>query len=283
VRFALAVRGHNLPRRFIGKRRGDRAEDAAKKAKNPMSDRAYPCQRGPRAIRVDARRIAALLLCAIFAVAAGRTHAALYKWIDEHGVVHYSDKLTLDAVNRANSELSRQGITLHKTEQARPLAQRVAKTGDNDEQKLREAERERVLAMRRDRALVESYANEAEIDLAKSRALSTIDAQLQSAHAFVAQMSKRRQELEDKKPTFAPRPVPGAIVREIETIDAEVARQNELIAAKQKESAGVAARYDADRQRFHELRAGSTGGVVTSSDGRFAASQPVAMELTSAR
>ena len=248
-----------------------------------MSDRPYPFQRGPRAIRVDARRIAALLLCAIVAIAAGRAHAALYKWTDEHGVVHYSDKLPVEAVNRANSELSRQAITLHKTEQARPAAQRVAKSGDNDEQKLREAERERVLAMRRDRALIESYANEAEIDLAKSRAMATIDGQLQSAHAFVAQMSKRRQELEDKKPTFAPRPVPGAIVREIETIDAEVARQNELIAAKQKESAGVAARYDADKQRFRELRAGSGGGVVTSSDGRFAANQPVGMELTSAR
>ena len=197
--------------------------------------------------------------------------------------MHYSDKLPVEAVNRANSELSRQAITLHKTEQARPVAQRVAKSGDNDEQKLREAERERVLAMRRDRALIESYANEAEIDLAKSRAMATIDGQLQSAHAFVAQMSKRRRELEDKKPTFAPRPVPGAIVREIETIDAEVARQNELIAAKQKESAGVAARYDADKQRFRELRAGSGGGVVTSSDGRFAANQPVGMELTSAR
>lgn len=248
-----------------------------------MSDRPYPFQRGPRAIRVDARRIAALLLCAIVAAAAGRAHAALYKWTDEHGIVHYSDKLPVEAVNRANSELSRQAITLHKTEQARPAAQRVAKSGDNDEQKLREAERERVLAMRRDRALIESYANEAEIDLAKSRAMATIDGQLQSAHAFVAQMSKRRRELEDKKPTFAPRPVPGAIVREIETIDAEVARQNELIAAKQKESAGVAARYDADKQRFRELRAGSGGGVVTSSDGRFAANQPVGMELTSAR
>ena len=248
-----------------------------------MSDRPYPFQRGPRAIRVDARRIAALLLCAIVAAAAGRAHAALYKWTDEHGIVHYSDKLPVEAVNRANSELSRQAITLHKTEQARPAAQRVAKSGDNDEQKLREAERERVLAMRRDRALIESYANEAEIDLAKSRAMATIDGQLQSAHAFVAQMSKRRRELEDKKPTFAPRPVPGAIVREIETIDAEVARQNESIAAKQKESAGVAARYDADKQRFRELRAGSGGGVVTSSDGRFAANQPVGMELTSAR
>ena len=248
-----------------------------------MSDRPYPFQRGPRAIRVDARRIAALLLCAIVAAAAGRAHAALYKWTDEHGIVHYSDKLPVEAVNRANSELSRQAITLHKTEQARPAAQRVAKSGDNDEQKLREAERERVLAMRRDRALIESYANEAEIDLAKSRAMATIDGQLQSAHAFVAQMSKRRRELEDKKPTFAPRPVPGAIVREIETIDAEVARQNELIAAKPKDSAGVAARYDADKQRFRELRAGSGGGVVTSSDGRFAANQPVGMELTSAR
>jgi hypothetical protein len=248
-----------------------------------MSDRAYPFQRRPRAIRIDARRIAALLLFALVAAAAGRAHAALYKWIDEHGMVHYSDKLPVEAVNRANSELSRQAITLHRTEQARPATQRVAKTGDNDEQKAREAERERVLAQRRDRALIESYANEAEIDLAKSRAMSTIDGQVQSAHAFVAQMSKRRQELEDKKPTFAPRPVPGSIVREIETIDEEVARQNEFIAAKRKESAGVAARYDADKQRFRELRAGSTGGVVTSSDGRFAATQPVAMELTSAR
>jgi hypothetical protein len=247
-----------------------------------MSDRAYPFQRGPRAIRADVRRIAALLLCAVVAVAAGRAHAALYKWTDEHGMVHYSDKLPVDAVNRANSELSRQGITLHKTEQARPAPQRIAKIAETDEQKLREAERERVLAARRDRALIESYANEAEIDLAKSRAVATINGQLQSARAFVAQMSKRRQELEDKKPTFAPRPVPGSLVREIETIDEEVARQNELIAAKQKESAGVAARYDADKQRFRELRAGS-GGVVTSSDGRFSARQPVGMELTSAR
>jgi hypothetical protein len=267
----------------MGKRHGGGARNFAHKVNNPMSDKAYASEPGPRTMRADARRMAVLLLCAIVVAAAGRAHAALYKWIDEHGVVHYSDKLSVDAVNRANSELSRQGITLHKTEQARPAAQRVAKSSDNDEQKQRETERERVLAQRRDRALIESYANEGEIDLAKSRAVATIDGQLQSAHAFVAQMSKRRRELEDKKPTFAPRPVPGALVREIESIDDEVARQNEFIAAKQKESAGVAARYDADKQRFRELRAPPGGGVVTSSDGRFAASQSVGLELTSAR
>ena len=54
-----------------------------------------------------------------------------------------------------------------------------------------------------------------------SRAVATIAGQLQSAHAFIAQMMKRRQELEDKKPTYAPRPVPGSLVREIEKMPAE--------------------------------------------------------------
>ncbi|MDQ2915559.1 MAG: hypothetical protein M3R40_00075, partial [Pseudomonadota bacterium] len=130
----------------------------------------------------------------------------------------------------------------------------------------------------------ESYTNEGEIDLAKSRAIATIDGQVQSAAAFIAQMTKRRAELESEKVTFAPRPVPGAIEREIETIDAELARQNELIASKKKESATVAARYEADRQRFIELRNGQpSGAVVTSSDGRYSATQPAGIKLTSAR
>jgi len=195
--------------------------------------------------------------------------------------VHYSDKLPVEAVNRANAQLSGQGMTLRRTEQVRAVAAAAPKT-ESDAQKLRESERERVIAERRDRALVESYANEAEIDLAKSRAIATIDGQVQSAHAFIAQISKRRKELEDKRVTFAPRPVPGEIPREIESIDAELARQNEFIAGKLKESANVAARYDADKERFRELRGASSGGVVTSSDGRYAAKQPVGIELTSA-
>jgi len=224
----------------------------------------------------------ALFVGAVLVIIAANAQATLYKWIDERGVVHYSDQLPVDAVNRANYELNRNGLTLKKTEQARPVVQqRVPKT-ESEEQRMREADRERLIATRRDRALIESYANEGEIDLAKSRAVATIDGQVQSATAFVVQMTKRREELEAKKATFAPRPVPGAIAREIETIDAELARQNELIASKKKESASVAARYESDKQRFHELR-NPSGSVITSSDGRYSASQPVGMALTSAR
>lgn len=224
--------------------------------------------------------IPALLLGALFIVMAANAHAALYKWTDANGHVHYSDKLPADAVNDASYQLNRQGMTIRKVEQARP----VAKPKDASEaQREKDAERERMLAQRRDRALIESYSNESEIDLAKKRALATIDGQMQSAQAFIAQMGKRRDELESKKTTFAPRPVPGSIEREIETIDAEVVRQNEFIASKQKESATVAARYDSDKQRFRELRGEPAGSVVTTDDGQHSSSRIAGIELTSAQ
>jgi hypothetical protein len=226
--------------------------------------------------------VPAVLLGVLMFVVAGNAGAALYKWADERGVIHYSDQLPPDAVNRASYELNRQGVTVHKTEQARPVVQRVPKN-ESEEQRMRQEERERMIAARRDRALVESYTNEGEIDLARSRAVATIDGQVQSAQAFIAQMSKRREELERQRVTYAPRPVPGQIGREIETIDAELARQNDFIAARKKEAATVAARYDADKLRFRELRsAQTTGAVVTTGDGRRSATQPVGIELTSA-
>jgi len=246
-----------------------------------MRKRAYRIERRPILTSVARLACRVPLLLFMMAVGAGTAHAALYKWTDEHGIVHYSDKLPVEAVNRANAQLSGQGITVRRTEQVRTAAQRVPQT-ETEAQKLREADRDRVVAERRDRALIESYANEAEIELAKSRAIATIDGQVQSARVFVAQIAKRRKELDDRKATFAPRPVPGEIPREIETIDAEIDRQNEFMAAKAKESANVAARYDADKQRYRELKGMTSGAIVTSSEGRYATSQPVGMEFTSA-
>jgi hypothetical protein len=223
-----------------------------------------------------------LLLGALLVALAAPAHAALYKWTDERGAVHYSDKIPPESVNRPRYELNRQGMTIRKTEPARPVVQKIPKTED-EEQKIRQAERERVLAERRDRALVESYANEREIDLAKTRAIATIDGQLQSAQAFIVQMQKRREELESKKSTFAPRPVPGSLEREIETIDSEVSRQNEFIAAKRKESAMTAARYDSDKQRFRELRGGiPSGSALTAANDQIAEATLPTLTLTGA-
>jgi hypothetical protein len=51
--------------------------------------------------------------------------------------VHYSDKLPVEAVNGATTQLNRQGVTVHKTEAARPLAQQPVAHTESEEQKLR--------------------------------------------------------------------------------------------------------------------------------------------------
>ena len=60
----------------------------------------------------------------LFAMAPG-ARAALYKWTDDRGVTHYSDKMPPDAVNRASVELNRDGTTVRKREQVKPVAQQL--------------------------------------------------------------------------------------------------------------------------------------------------------------
>jgi hypothetical protein len=284
----LALEGHNLPR-ATSKARPSKAEsNAPYHGERPGIVTAHPHSsthraRSERAVAREMARfpvalglLSVLTLAAFLIAFATNARAALYKWTDERGVVHYSDQMPADAVNRANIELNRQGLTVRKTEQARPVAQRLPKT-DTEQQQVRDAERAKLLAERRDRALLESYTSEGEIDLSKSRALATIEGQIQSAQAFIAQIKKRRDELEAKATTYGPRPVPGEIKREIETIDVELNRQNNFVAGKQKESAATAARYDADKQRFRELHSGE----APSASGESRVASTTDLQLTS--
>ena len=188
----------------------------------------------------------ALAACAPLAL------AATYKWVDEKGVVHYTDKIPPDQVDKASSQLDKQGVTVKRVEPAPTPEQKRAKA----EQEAREKQlaKERELIDRRDRALLSTYTMESEIDLARRRALATIDQQVQSSAAYTTQLNKRKDDLEAKKKASKDA-VPPVIERELANLDTELARQADLVAAKQKEVVLVNVRYDADLKRWRELRA----------------------------
>jgi len=177
--------------------------------------------------------------------------AATYKWVDEKGVVHYTDKLPPEAVDKASVELSKEGIAVRKTEKAQTPEQRRA--AEQEEERQRQAAKQQEEIARRDRALVASYTSEAEIDLARNRSLQTINNVVQSSLAYTDQLNKRRAEAEAKKAQMEGKPMASTIDRELEGIDAELARQAELIAQKKRESAAITAKYDADKARWREL------------------------------
>ncbi len=157
--------------------------------------------------------------------------AATYKWVDEKGVIHYTDKLPPEEVNKANVELNKQGIPVKKTEPAPTPEQRRAKA-----------------------------TSESEIDLARNRSLQTIDSVLKSAQAYSAQLTKRQADLEAKKKAeYSAKPAPAALERELEGITTELGRQADLIALKQRETVQVNAKYDTDKERWRALVAAKGG------------------------
>lgn len=179
--------------------------------------------------------------------------AATYKWVDDKGVVHYTDKIPPEAIDKANVQLDKQGVPIKKTDPAPTPEQRRAKAEEAERQK--QLAKERELVDRRDRALLSTYTTESEIDLARQRALSTIEQQIQSSTGYSTQLSKRKVELEAKRAELGTQPVPPVIERELTNITNELAKQVDLVAAKQKEALLVNVRYDADRKRWRELRA----------------------------
>ena len=208
---------------------------------------------------------AAALAALVLLTAPGPARAATYKWVDEKGVVHYTDKLPPEEVNKANTELNKQGVTVKKTEQAPTPEQMRAKALEDQRQK--ELVKQRDDQARRDRALLSSYTSESEIDLARSRSLRTIESVVQSSKSYSEQLAKRKVAIETKKKTeFADKPMPVTVERELETINLELARQEDLLALKQKEIASVNAKYDADKKRWRELVVAKGGEANLLSD-----------------
>ena len=202
-----------------------------------------------RSVRLAA---AAAVLCALALVAGRPAHAATYKWVDDKGVVHYTDKIPQEALNKGNVVLDRNGVPIKRNDP--PLTPEQRKARADEEARQQQLAKERELIDRRDRALLSTYTMESEIDLARKRALLTIDAQVESSTAYRATLTKRRAELEMQKAALGDKPMPQVLERELANISSELAKQDELIAAKQKEIAVVNARYDADKKRWKELR-----------------------------
>lgn len=183
----------------------------------------------------------------------GNVQAKLYKWVDENGVTHYGETIPPEYANRDREQLNKQGL-VEKREKVINAEERKA-SAEAKSRKQAEALAQQE-SKRRDNALLDTYTTEKEIDLARDRNLQQIEARinsnitlLQSAQANLSELQKERDNLNQQK-----RPIPPSLLEEIKAKEERIAKLQKELELGQQKMAAVKSRFEADKQRFRELK-----------------------------
>ena len=177
--------------------------------------------------------------------------ARMYKCVDAAGKVYYSDKMNPDCGK--GSELNLQGVVMPKEKE---VAKPTQPSKANPEQVTSKTSQEQE---RRDRALVETYATEEEIDAARDRSLSlpalgmkTIESKLVKVNQRLAELTKQSDALGAKK-----KPLPATLPEEIIEMQKNISAWEADLARRQAQLDAIRIKFEFDKKRFRELKGAS--------------------------
>jgi len=178
---------------------------------------------------------------------AGQGNAHMYKCIDSAGKAYYSDKMNPDCDQ--SLELNRQGVVMPKKQVAKPAQlskpdPAVVPSGNSKQQE------------RRDRALMATYTSEAEIDAARDRSLAipaqgtkSIESKLEKLNTHLTELKRQADTLATQK-----KPLPPHLLEDVNASQRAVSGLEADLAQRKAQSDSISAKYEADKQRFRELK-----------------------------
>ena len=181
-------------------------------------------------------------------------HAAMYKWVDSKGKVHYGDTIPPEYANQGNVQLNDSGQVIKKTDAALTPEQIKARDEANA---IAKKEKEAIQRQqRRDKALLATYTDVKEIDLAVQRNMSQIDAQIKSNELPMKSATTRLDGLKKQRSGFVQRgkAIPPDLANDIKNTQDEIAHLRDNIATMEKEKAAMLDRFASDKARFRELK-----------------------------
>lgn len=179
--------------------------------------------------------------------------AATYRWVDEKGVAHYSDRVPPEEAKRRRSKLDSEGREVEVVEGAKSPEQIES---ENRLKQLR-LDQERILAEQRDRdmALHKTYRSEEEIDLALQGKLNMLtslikvtEANRQRQQALLEGHEKRAADLEKKGQA-----IPKVLRDAIEAARRQIAKHDEKIRRIEAEKASISDNFAQTKARFKSI------------------------------
>lgn len=191
-----------------------------------------------------------VLLATTLLLGAGTAQAAMYRWVDGNGRVHYSDTLPSTYQKSGAAEMSKQGVVIKRTQSE---AERQAEAERLAEEKRLNEEQQKQGQL--DRALTQTYTSEAEIDLARDRALEHHRLAITGSELRARVVADNLADLKARASRLvkAGRPVPPNLQEQIDQASKESLDLRRSMLNHEEALLKVRQKYEADKLRYREL------------------------------
>lgn len=195
------------------------------------------------------------LLVAGSAVAASSPGGAgkIYCWKNAQGKMECGDREPA-APAGAVRELNKRGVTVDTKDAAAGAEQLKAR---QQEDARKQAEKEQAERQHRaDRALLDTFTNEQEIELKRKRDIGAIDVQLGTLETNLKKIAERRSAAQRQvdESTRSKKPVPPNLQDEIARSDREQGQISAQLYKYRQEIAALNKQYDEYLKRYRELK-----------------------------
>lgn len=183
-------------------------------------------------------------------------HAEIYICKDVKGNTLTSDRPIPECQDRKVRVLGKNGMTQREIEP--PL------TEEQKRQRLAEEEKRKAAAVaadeqrRQDRALLARYSKEADIEVARGRALDPVNDQIKREETTIAAAEKNLAAARAEAAAQPKGKVPANLQRKIEDLGQQIDDSKKLIAERKAEIIQINTRFDQAVSRFRELTGAKT-------------------------
>lgn len=170
-----------------------------------------------------------------------------------NGRTYSADRPPPECANSDIRELNRDGSVRRVI--SRPLTPEEQRAKALEAKKKIEEEERQLAQRRRDRSLLEAYANDEEIEAARRKALEGAEESIKRSTERTASLAKDRKRLDDESEFYKNRAQPDSLKRAYELNAQAASAEQKILAESRSEIARINERFDAEKKRFKDLLA----------------------------
>ena len=174
-----------------------------------------------------------------------------YRWVDEHGVVHYGDNIPPQYASQDRTILNSQGVEVgHLDAQKTP-----------EEEAAAARTREALMKQKQhDAFLVSTYTSAKDIEALRDARLDQLKAQRAAAEQYVESLRVRLASLQSRALSYRPYRkdgwrMPDDVAENLVRTVNELRVQSSALASKGSEETALRQQFQADIERYRELHA----------------------------